>query len=429
MITDPTLMNQYFVNLEGVAVLGINDEAAIPEIHIELERQVVGCPTCGVAARVQDRSAVRLVDLSMAGRKIALVWNKRRFICLEPACQQGTWTEVDHRIAAPRLSLTDRAARWATYQVGNQGRDVKGVAKDLGCEWHTVNDAVLAYGEALIDDPSRFRDVASLGLDEHLMVREGKRRHKNFVTAMVDVDKGQLLDIVPDRKGEEPKAWLRAMGPVWCTNVTAGTIDLSATYKSVFDEVLPHATLVADPFHLVKLANAKVDECRRRVQNETLGHRGRKSDPLYRIRRLLLLGKKRLDELGREKIMGYLAAGDPRGELQMTWHAAQSIPELYEVDDYELAEEFIDELIRDMAEPTYPLEVRSLGKTLKRWRTEIIAWHKRRITNGPTESMNNLAKRVKLVAFGFRSFRNYRIRALLYAGKPNWDLLATITPR
>ena len=143
----------------------------------------------------------------------------------------------------------------------------------------------------------------------------------------------------------------------------------------------------------------------------------------------MLLGKKRLDELGREKIMGYLAAGDPRGELQMTWHAAQSIPELYEVDDYELAEEFIDELIRDMAEPTYPLEVRSLGKTLKRWRTEIIAWHKRRITNGPTESMNNLAKRVKRVAFGFRSFRNYRIRALLYAGKPNWDLLATITPR
>ena len=35
----------------------------------------------------------------------------------------------------------------------------------------------------------------------------------------------------------------------------------------------------------------------------------------------------------------------------------------------------------------------------------------------------------RLTAFGFRSFRNYRIRALLYAGKPNWDLLATITPR
>ena len=47
----------------------------------------------------------------------------------------------------------------------------------------------------------------------------------------------------------------------------------------------------------------------------------------------------------------------------------------------------------------------------------------------PTEAVNNLLKRVKRAAFGFTSFRNYRIRTLLYAGKPNWDLLATITPR
>jgi hypothetical protein len=39
--------------------------------------------------------------------------------------------------------------------------------------------------------------------------------------------------------------------------------------------------------------------------------------------------------------------------------------------------------------------------------------------------VNNLITRVNGVAFGFRRFRNYRVRALLYAGKPNWDLLAT----
>ena len=43
--------------------------------------------------------------------------------------------------------------------------------------------------------------------------------------------------------------------------------------------------------------------------------------------------------------------------------------------------------------------------------------------------MNNLIKRVKRVAFGFTSFRNYRIRSLLYAGKPDWSLLGSITPR
>ena len=70
-----------------------------------------------------------------------------------------------------------------------------------------------------------------------------------------------------------------------------------------------------------------------------------------------------------------------------------------------------------------------MGRTLKRWRNQIVAWHRSRATNGPAEAVNNLIKRVKRVAFGFRKFRHYRIRSLLYAGRPNWYLLATITPR
>ena len=51
------------------------------------------------------------------------------------------------------------------------------------------------------------------------------------------------------------------------------------------------------------------------------------------------------------------------------------------------------------------------------------------LSNGPTEAVNNLIKRVKRAASGFTSSRSYRIRSLLYAGKPNWDLLATVSPR
>jgi transposase len=51
------------------------------------------------------------------------------------------------------------------------------------------------------------------------------------------------------------------------------------------------------------------------------------------------------------------------------------------------------------------------------------------LTNAATEAAHNLIKRVKRAAFGFARFRNFRVRALLYAGKPHWDLLATITPR
>jgi transposase len=94
-----------------------------------------------------------------------------------------------------------------------------------------------------------------------------------------------------------------------------------------------------------------------------------------------------------------------------------------------LADEFVERLGHDLQDESCPPELRQLGRTIVRWRHQIAAWHRAHVSNGPTEAANNLIKRVKRVAFGFRRFKHYRIRALLYASKPNWDLLATITPR
>ncbi|MCU0309758.1 MAG: hypothetical protein MUE36_02295 [Acidimicrobiales bacterium] len=62
--------------------------------------------------------------------------------------------------------------------------------------------------------------------------------------------------------------------------------------------------------------SAKLDECSRRVKNETLGHRGRKADLLHRCRRLLLAVQDRLDSLGEAKLAGPLCARDPPGQGQ-----------------------------------------------------------------------------------------------------------------
>ena len=96
--------------------------------------------------------------------------------------------------------MTDRAGRWVTVQVGREGRTVAEVARELGCDWHTVNDAVMAYGGALIDtDVDRIGDVTALGLDETLFRRAGKWRTQHWCTSIVDVTPGhaQLLDVVP----------------------------------------------------------------------------------------------------------------------------------------------------------------------------------------------------------------------------------------
>ena len=73
------------------------------------------------------------------------------------------------------------------------------------------------------------------------------------------------------------------------------------------------------------VANRCVDKVRRRVQNETLGHRGRKPDPLYRIRKLLLTGTERLDKRGNDRVLLGLRIGDPHDEVLGAWLAKESV--------------------------------------------------------------------------------------------------------
>jgi len=427
---DPTRMCELLVGLPDVSVLAVDDGAGVVRVHVETRSPRPGCTACGGAVTIKDRPVVELVDLPAFGRPARLVWRKHRWTCPEPSCPVGSFTAEDRRIAAPRLALTDRAGRWVTAQVGRNGRTVNEVAVELGCDWHTINDTVIAYGTALVDDdPNRIGEPIALGLDETLFFRQGEWRTQQWSTSIVDVGAGRLLDVVPGRSSVEPCRWLAAQTEAWRVRIRWATLDLSGPYRSVFDTMLPDATQVADPFHVIKLANSKLDECRRRVQNDTMGHRGRKDDPLYRCRRLLTKADERLDDRGRTKLLGLLDAGDPKGEVRTAWHAKEVVRSIYEHHDPKLALEFVERLGRDLQDQTSPIEVRSLGRTIIRWKEQIAAWHKAHVSNGPTEAANNLIKRVKRVAFGFTQFRNYRIRVLLYAGRPNWDLLATIAPR
>jgi transposase len=100
--------------------------------------------------------------------------------------------------------------------------------------------------------------VRALGLDEVLFVRVGPFRRQEYSTQMVDVGAGQLLDVVPGRSGVEPTAWLERQGKEWRDKVRYATLDMSSSYRLVFTTMVPDAVQVADPFHVVKLANTKL---------------------------------------------------------------------------------------------------------------------------------------------------------------------------
>ncbi len=223
METDATRMCALLVGLPDVNVLAVqDDDRAVPlRVHVETIVNVAGCPTCGTRARLKDRPEVALVDLAAFGRPSVLVWHKRRWSCVEVDCATATFTEQAPTIAAARARVTDRAGRWVTAQVGRDGRSVAEVARELGCDWHTVMDAVTAYGTPLINHPDRIGDVVALGLDETLFARRGPRKTRSWCTSIVAVDRpAQLLDVVEGRTAKAPSDWLEARPAQWLPTST-----------------------------------------------------------------------------------------------------------------------------------------------------------------------------------------------------------------
>ncbi len=326
MSSDSTRMCELLVGLPDVNVLEVVETDVGWRVTIETRGDRPLCVGCGGAVKVKDRRDVEHADLPCFGRPTVLVWRKIRWEC-SIGCGAKSSTETAAAIAAPRQRLTDRAGRWATMQVGRRGRPVSDVASELGAGWDPVMDAVVGYGQVLIDDPGRFGDVEAIGLDETLRCKTGRWKAQQWSTQIVDVGAGQLLDVVEGRNSTGPCEWFAEQPQHWLDAIRWAALDLSGPYRLVFNTMIPAAVQVADPFHVHKLANTHLDECRRRVQNETMGHRGRKDDPLYRCRRLLTKADERLDERGQAKLLGLLQAGDPRGEVKAMWHAKQVLAE------------------------------------------------------------------------------------------------------
>ncbi len=425
-VTDPTVILQALVGLKDVRVLDYHRDRKTVWLRVEQVVKDQTCPKCLGVAWVKDRPEVSYVDLPVYGKPMKLLWRKHRLTCPNPGCVATSWVNPDPRIAPASGCLTTRAAKWATKQVGT-GRTVKEVALELGCDWHTINNTVNRYGAALLQaDRKRLNHTSAIGLDETSFVRLGRHR-TSYVTTVCDVENHQIIDLVPSRNYVDVAHFLNNQSQGWKNRIRYGTLDMSPTYRAVFNVILPRARQVVDHFHVIKLANSVLDQVRRRVQQSQLHHRGRKNDPLYRIRRTLLIGEEKLSEKTSTRLASILALGDPDGEVAITYRIKERLRQFYQQTSLEDGKRLLDELIDHCRRIVMPPEVQKLGTTLKTWYSQILTYHHAHHSNGITEAMNNLIKRVKRVGYGFTNFTNYRTRVLLYAGKPHWRTLDSIT--
>jgi Transposase/Domain of unknown function (DUF4188) len=171
--------------------------------------------------------------------------------------------------------------------------------------------------------------VAPLGLDETSFLKATRLAPTRWITGLVDLEGGRLLDLVADRTRRAVDGWLHARPHGWLARIGTVALDPWRGYASALVAPLGHARVVVDHFHAIRLANTVVDQVRRRVQQATLGYRGRKRDPLYRIRKLLLTAAEQLTQRGRARLRAGLAAGDPAGEVAAAWQGKELLRAVY----------------------------------------------------------------------------------------------------
>jgi transposase len=397
---------------EGLAAQIVDGEW---QLEVQTTAAVVGCQGCGVRAAPHGRRVVRVRDLPIGGRPVVLAWRKRIWRCREPACGVRTWTEQAAAIR-PRAVLTERARAEACRRVGKDAHSVAAVARDLGVGWATVMRAVHDHGGQLVEDPARLEGVAALGLDETSFLKATRMAPTRYVTGLVDLKRGRLLDLVGDRTRTAVDGWLHAQPRGWLAGIGTVALEPWRGYASALVAPLGHATVVVDHFHAIRLANMVVDQVRRRVQQTTLGHRGRKHDPLYRIRKLAITARERLTQQGRARLLAGLAAGDSGGEVAAAWQGKELLRAVYAAAGREAARAALQRFYR-WADGVGVAELSRLARTVRTWEAEILAFHSTGgCSNGPTEAVNLLIKKVKRVGHGFRNFDNYRLRLLLHCG-------------
>lgn len=402
----------------GFVVLDVIDAGVELVVEVESTATVIGCGSCGTRARAKDRRWVTVRDAPAGGRPVRLRWRKRIWCCPEPDCEVNTWTERSE-LVEPRRVLTARAEEWATDRVAGIEGTPASIARGFGVSWSTVWAAVERIGRARVEDPGRVGATEMVGFDETVMSPARRRRRRRFVTAVVDVTTGQILDVFEGRDAADLRRWMHDMPAEWLAAVDVVSVDPHEGYRSAVtgdSSPLAGVTVVVDPFHVVRLANMAVTRCRQRTQQDTLEHRGWKGDPLYDIRKLLLLAAERVDEPGWARLEAALRDGDPDGEVTDAWVAKEKVRSVYLTDDPTEAAQLLDDAIAWCAEPESGPELRRLAKTLRRWRREILAHHATGASNGPVEAANLLIKQVKRSGRGFRNIDNYRLRILLAGG-------------
>ena len=305
------------LHLPQIRVLEVvEDTPGALVVSVESTFRRLRCAQCGFKCRrVHDRRAKRVRDLEVSGRRMTLVWQRRRMVCgncagrfLEdhPAFEGAPTARLSRRVVADAKAMTFSAA-----------------ARRCGVHWHAVA-ALVDTWSALVAERRRSRRCAVPLVDETSM----RKRHR-YVTVIVN---GDTLAMVQHRSSAALSAFLMQQGHRWCKGVKVVLSDGSKAYKSAIDAHLGHARHVLDRFHVIRWFSAGLTQVRRDVQRRPEGSKPAFDPEVFRARFKLLRRGDTLTDADRARLD---ALFDAHPRLRAGRQALQELHGLYLADDHD----------------------------------------------------------------------------------------------
>jgi transposase len=198
------------------------------------------CPACGNSSDAVHCQYRRTVyDVPCGGRSVVLRLGVRKFFCRIATCQKKVFAERLPDLVQPWARISNRLLEeLKAIGLAASAEVSERLAPRLGMK--VKAPTLLCYLRST--SPPSNAPVRVLGIDDFAM-----RRGDSYGTILVNLETGKPLDLLPDRTAEAVLPWLASH-----QEIEVVSRDRASAYADAVKRALPHATQVADRYHLVQ---------------------------------------------------------------------------------------------------------------------------------------------------------------------------------